>query len=419
MPRTKKLTMVDLFAGCGGLSLGMENAGFEPVFVNELHSDALSTYILNRPKNSFINQKSRQLNDIRVATRDSGSLKNLAKMLHREHGEIHLLAGGPPCQGYSARGIRSTFSHFERSEMPSNHLYIDMAKFITEIGPRAFLFENVAGILQGRWTKDGEPGEIWQDVLGTFQAIQTRKGGKHLSYNVDFALVRAGEYGVPQNRPRVIMIGVREDIDLKSTSTRASGLIPDPSGKPPSISEALQDLVDPNWINGGQTLYYPKRASGSLSRYFRTDLNGFTHGIHAPITEQKYSNHRPEVLQRYRYMIEHNGEFPPGFHTKKFGQKILPSEWTGAPNITVTSAPDDYIHFAQPRILTVREWARLQTFPDWYQFRGPRTTGGKRRAGNPDLGSWDRDVPKYTQIGNAVPVLLAKALGEHLKKIIS
>ncbi len=92
---------------------------------------------------------------------------------------------------------------------------------------------------------------------------------------------------------------------------------------------------------------------------------------------------------------------------------------SGRPNITVTSLADDYVHFSQPRIPTVREWARMQTFPDWYQFEGPRTTGGHRRAGIPTLGIWDREVPQYTQIGNAVPVKLAMAIGKHFRRVLS
>jgi DNA (cytosine-5)-methyltransferase 1 len=88
------------------------------------------------------------------------------------------------------------------------------------------------------------------------------------------------------------------------------------------------------------------------------------------------------------------------------------------PTITATSLADDFVHFEQPRTLSVREWARLQCFPDWYQFSGPRTTGGVRRAGNPSMGIWDREVPKYTQIGNAVPVRLARAIGEHLRDLL-
>ena len=104
---------------------------------------------------------------------------------------------------------------------------------------------------------------------------------------------------------------------------------------------------------------------------------------------------------------------------KKFAQRLLPKYWgVSGPTITATSLPDDYVHFAQPRILTVREWARLQGFPDWYEFSGSRTTGGIRRAGNPREGVFDRELPKYTQIGNAVPVQVAEAVGLHFKKIL-
>ena len=99
---------------------------------------------------------------------------------------------------------------------------------------------------------------------------------------------------------------------------------------------------------------------------------------------------------------------------QKFSQKKLPAEWGGKPpTITVTSLPDDYIHYSQPRILTVREWARLQTFPDWYEFEGNRTTGGNRRSGTPQSTADQIETPKYTQIGNAVPVDLARQIGEH------
>ena len=118
-------------------------------------------------------------------------------------------------------------------------------------------------------------------------------------------------------------------------------------------------------------------------------------------------------------MIDHGGQIRPEDATKKFAQRVIPARWgpTG-PSITATSLPDDYVHFSQPRILTVREWARLQTFPDWYRFAGKRTTGGRRRAGDPSAGDWSRELPKYTQIGNAVPVWLARAVGEHLRGLL-
>jgi len=119
-------------------------------------------------------------------------------------------------------------------------------------------------------------------------------------------------------------------------------------------------------------------------------------------------------------MLENNGAIPEHLQTKKFAQRVLPSVWgSEGPTITATSLPDDYVHFSQPRTLTVREWARLQGFPDYYEFAGSRTTGGIRRAGNPREGNFSRELPKYTQIGNAVPVPLAKAVGEHFVKILS
>lgn len=137
------------------------------------------------------------------------------------------------------------------------------------------------------------------------------------------------------------------------------------------------------------------------------------------LSEHEYSQHSARIRRKFIHMLKHGGEIPEEMQTKKFAQRVLPRIWgPGGPNITATSLADDYVHYEQPRSLTVREWARLQTFPDWYQFRGPRTTGGSRRAGNPSEGNWDREVPKYTQIGNAVPVRLARAVGEHFKAIL-
>lgn len=139
----------------------------------------------------------------------------------------------------------------------------------------------------------------------------------------------------------------------------------------------------------------------------------------SPLTEQEYSRHSPQIRKKFEHMLINEGGIPDDMKTKKFAQRVLPRQWhkTG-PNITATSLPDDYVHYEQPRTPTVREWARIQTFPDWYKFAGPRTTGGRRRAGDPDAGLWDRDVPKYTQIGNAVPVLLAQKIAGHIKNIL-
>ena len=111
------------------------------------------------------------------------------------------------------------------------------------------------------------------------------------------------------------------------------------------------------------------------------------------------------------------GKIPKKYENKKFAQRVIPKKWDEkGPSITVTSMPDDFIHFNQARSLTVREYARIQTFPDWYQFCGKRTTGGIRRAGDPTKGIHFREVPKYTQIGNAVPVNMAREIGRFFRE---
>ena len=138
------------------------------------------------------------------------------------------------------------------------------------------------------------------------------------------------------------------------------------------------------------------------------------------LTEQQYSKHNEDVIAKFEYMLANNGQIPKSMQTKKFAQRLLLPRWSEkGPTITATSLPDDYVHFSQPRVPTVREWARLQTFPDWYQFAGKRTTGGRRRAGDPAIGNWTRDLPKFTQIGNAVPVLLAEQIALHVRRILN
>lgn len=306
----------------------------------------------------------------------------------------------------------------EKESLPSNHLYKDMSRIVEKLRPRIFVFENVRGLLTGRWASDGNVGEIWKDVKTAFAGIG--------DYKLAAELVYAKNYGVAQNRPRILLVGVRQDIAGEATRMDeletidgagiTSGFIP--KGNPesaPNIIDLLGDLVDPEYANGGVTSKYPLRAQCELQRELRTAPDGRRAGKGDPITEHEYSKHHPNVIKRFTAIINRR-EFEP---TKKFAQRALPREWgPKGPTITATSMPDDYVHFEQPRTLSVREWARLQGFPDWYQFKGKRTTGGIRRAGNPQEGIHFRELPKYTQIGNAVPVPMARAIGEHLASLL-
>ncbi len=414
-----KLTAVDLFAGCGGISLGLEQAGFETVFVNELHPVAMQTYLSNR----LTTQLSRPDNhcfDILSITRKPQELQALASRLKAEHGEIGVVVGGPPCQGFSGIGHRRSFD-VTKDEIPSNHLYREMAKFVQAVAPRAFIFENVRGLLTSRWTPDGEKGEIWEDVQRAFKRIKVKQGKRTLEYVVASRLVLAKDYGVPQNRPRIIMIGIRSDA-LPKTMPKGleGGFFPDATGSAPDLVDALGDLVDPDWKPGGISARYRTAPANQVQETYRRLPSGILMKKGAEVSEQEYSNHSKEVIKKFKFMLAHEGKIPAEMQTKKFAQRLLPERWgEKGPTITATSLADDYVHFSQPRVPTVREWARLQTFPDWYTFSGRRTTGGRRRAGDPDAGIWTRDLPKYTQIGNAVPVQLGNALGMHLKKLIS
>jgi len=236
------------------------------------------------------------------------------------------------------------------------------------------------------------------------------------------ALVFGKNYGVPQLRPRVLIVGIRNDVAFTWISGMpAGGLIPEPTSLAPDLIDMLSDLVDPEYSNGGATRSYPHHPHNRLQEELRQDprtLRAREEGAH--LTEHEYSSHSETVRSRFLHMMENNGDKPQGFSTRKFSQRLLPPRWGDAgPTITAASMPDDYVHFSQPRSLTVREWARLQTFPDWYEFHGPRTTGGAKRAGTPAGQFLDRELPKYTQIGNAVPVFLAKAIGDHFMSILN
>ena len=412
--RIPDLTLIDLFAGCGGLSLGLEAAGFRPVFVNELDRDAMETYLGNRRAENP-NLDADKAYDIFGVTRQPGELDALVRRLRDERGirDLDLVVGGPPCQGYSGIGHRRTFTGIPKVEIPSNHLYRDMAQFVSAFRPKLFLFENVKGLLSGRWTPDGDKGEIFADVLRSFEAIP--------GYDVRFELVQAKAYGVPQNRPRVLLVGVRRDLGWRPEPGKpADGLLPSPAGVAPDPEDLLGDLVDPDFGSKDATTEYPSDAVTEAQAWFRLDpASGLVAPLGAALSEHEYSHHGSRIVAKFRYMLAHGGQIRPEDQTKKFAQRVIPARWgpTG-PSITATSLPDDYVHFSQPRILTVREWARLQTFPDWYRFAGKRTTGGRRRAGDPSAGDWSRELPKYTQIGNAVPVWLARAVGKHLRSLL-
>jgi DNA (cytosine-5)-methyltransferase 1 len=407
----RKYHCVDLFAGCGGLSLGLSQAGFQTLAFSEINPDAAETFAANLGGEDVV-----QFGDV-TAISDS-ALRTLAARWKQEKKEVDLIAGGPPCQGYSGIGHRRSY-RVQRREIPSNHLYLEMIRVIEVLRPKLFLFENVAGLLSGRWTSGGKKGEIWDDIRESF--------GNLKEYEVGWKVVQSRDFGVPQKRPRLLLVGARANLpwDLAAGNPRdrennPRGLLPE-GGKPwPHLVDVLGDLDDLHFAKHKRNERYLKPPSSDFQIEMRTKKSSrkiLQRGD--PLTEQEYTQHAARTVEKFKHMLDFGGSIPSNMQTKKFAQRLLPAKWgSDGPTITATSLPDDFVHYKRPRILTVREWARLQTFPDWFEFRGPRTTGGIRRAGQPMLGNWDREVPKYTQIGNAVPVRLARAVGDHLVSLL-
>lgn len=448
--KNKKHYFVDLFAGCGGMSLGLEKAGFTPLLFSELNESAADTYKVNRAdeyefawlkdmaKTSLTGPGRKktpvvfEVGDVKALT--GPVLRALGKKWKKSGMPVDLVCGGPPCQGYSKIGHKRTHKKYNKQKklVPLNHLYKKMVSVIKRLQPKIFLFENVAGILSAKWSYDDNE-IIFAKVFKAF-SIE--------GYTVRWELVRAHEFGVPQNRPRVIMVGIKDQLLDKaqkgmadfdqakgypSPTARDCGFLPfEGSRKTPDLSKLLGDLMEEEYPSGFEDVKdcldntsnpraYPKWGIKKMPIDLRKWFRPKDRDESKEVRDHQYSRHRDKTKKRFKAMIKDG----IGHGTKKFSQRVLRAKWDKKhpkPMFTVTSLPDDHVHYSQPRILTVREWARLQTFPDWYRFCGPRTTGGRKRAGSPDEGNWDREVPHYTQIGNAVPVWLAEAVGDHFKK---
>ena len=181
----------------------------------------------------------------------------------------------------------------------------------------------------------------------------------------------------------------------------------------PTLGNAISDLLKQNGLvptpdrnNFSSGLYIPP--SSKYQTYLRREFIGDTPNSHS------FPKHHPEITARFQYFLDSqrvnkniNKEARDKYNISK--HTIIPLDKNGA-TPTITTLPDDYVHYSEPRILTVREYARIQSFPDWYEFKGKYTTGGKMRT---------KEVPRYTQIGNAIPPLFGEQTGIALKQLIS
>lgn len=361
-------TAIDLFCGAGGLSAGLQMAGFEVLAGNDLFDAAGRTFEATHPKAKFFGQPIEDL-DPEVLLREVGLVR----------GELTVLVGGPPCQAYSVYNHQRGM-HDERSQLFRQYL-----RLVDALHPEWIVMENVAGIFS---IAGGE----------AVHAIETEL--RALGYNVEYQIMRAEQFGVPQERRRVVFIGNRIGAPIRHPQpTHGPGLEP-----LVTIEDAISDL--PELSNGEDPglQNYAKEPSSNYQRLLRGNATVVT--CHAA----------PRLGQ---VNIDRIAHIPPGGswrdipfellpagmkrakrsdHTKRYGRMT----WDGLACTILTKCDihwGAYLHPAQDRAISVREAARLQSFPDSFEFAGSKTE-------------------QYVQVGNAVPPLVGKAIGETLLQII-
>ncbi|MBB6402464.1 DNA (cytosine-5)-methyltransferase 1 [Methanococcus maripaludis] len=395
MVNENQVSYIDLFAGCGGISLGLHNAGLNGLFAIEKNPTAFETlqYNLIDKRNHFdwpewLPTTCYDINDILKEYRENlSSLK-----------EVDLVVGGPPCQGFSMTGRRNESDI--RNKLVSSYI-----KFIELVQPDTLFFENVRGFTVG-FLKGKSRGEAYSEKI-------VKELTDH-GYNVEAHVLDFSKYGVPQNRKRFILIGSKnndpkkffEQIEKKKSKFLKDKGIP----KTNTIHDAISDLERKHGeINSPDTPGFKAGKYGVSTSKFQKLMRKNCDLEHPD--SHRFANHRQNTIEKYEYILNkcESGKnikksVKESFGTKKRCMKLLdPNE----PSPTLTTNPDDYVHYNEPRIMTVREFARIQTFDDSYEFKGKYTTGGKMRK---------LEVPRYTQIGNAIPPLFGELAGLVLNK---
>lgn len=417
-----KPTFIDLFSGCGGLSLGLTQAGWQGIFAIERASDAFETF-----KANFLEtQQSRRFLWPAWLEQSAHSIDDVLEK-HKEElgglrGRVDLIAGGPPCQGFSFAGKRNAAD-------PRNKMFERYVSFVDIIRPKYLVLENVPGMQvahagHGNSRRNTVGQTYYEKLIEALQAIGYVAKGRVLD---------ASNFGVPQRRARLVVIGMRNDIaeevgaegcweakcDHVFSKIEAVGraqLHSYGGGKPVTAGQAIADLVVGTGKAAKQrTIEYT--GEGARKGYLQLNYeeprekNAYLAYVRdgAPkssIDSMRLAQHSEVVQSRFEAILDscRRGVNLSSDDRSRFGilkHRTVPmSKNLVAP--TLTTLPDDILHFKDPRILTVRECARLQSFPDWFVFKGKYTTGGARRR---------FECPRYTQVGNAVPPLLARAIG--------
>lgn len=420
-------TYIDLFAGCGGLSLGLMKAGWKGLFGIEKEANAFSTL-----KHNLIDYndaiKFEWPEWLPVETHDITNLENdYSAQLEQLKGTVTMITGGPPCQGFSLRGKRD-------GNDTRNRLFEYYLRIVEKISPILVFLENVHGIAVPFSQNTGDRVSRGSEKNTKTIAEEIAEKLDGLNYKVFSSLVDSSLYGVPQSRSRYIMIGINKSVfnhenhtntddnpfslleNLRKKFLSNKGL---PKDEVITVQCALSDLERKHGEKN--SIEFPRfnegvygLASTSFQKLMRVDRNG-TVSLRETPDSHRFANHKESTVANFRKLMAcKRGVQLSRDDRERLGignHDTIPLA-SDQPCHTLTTLPDDCIHYSEPRIFTVREYARIQSFPDWFELKGKYTTGGKQRI---------NECPRYTQVGNAVPPLLGEALGlaliEFLEKI--
>lgn len=335
------MKIIDLFCGVGGLSLGFEQAGFEVVAAVDMWADAVRTYNHNRKDKVA-----------KVISVEDFNEKELSSIIAKE--KITGIIGGPPCQGFSTVGRRDI-------DDPRNKMYLEFYKAVKLADPEFFLIENVKGMLtlnKGAFVKD----------------LLKRFGKDGLGYTISYKLLNAADYGIPQNRYRVFYIGIKNK----------KFVFPEPFDYKLTAKDGIGDL------EGATQEKYGSSPQNEYQRIMRGNVN-------KPVN-QEYTIHTEKTISIISQVPDGGNirDLPPEiWHVRKYN-KAFERMGTFKPSNTIDTGHRNYFHYSEPRIPTVRESARIQSFPDSFEILGTRGS-------------------QYKQVGNAVPPMLAKIIAERIK----
>ena len=373
----KRPKAISLFCGAGGCSLGFKQAGYSILYANDKDSAAVETYKKNFPETTCSNEDINELD-----------FENILKELGIKSGEIDILIGGPPCQGFSTAGSRFW-------DDPRNHLLKSYVNALKVIKPKWFLMENVEGLLTSN--------------KGTY-IYEAAKAFIELGYLIWVEKVYSQEYGVPQRRKRVLVIGNRlgHNFKMPEPTMKVSGQIFRNSDV--TISHAIDSLPTASndkeaALNPANTPYHDEfdailrgHAKKITDHYFPV-INGVQLKRISALGPGQTMKDLPENLQHESFKKRANRRVADGMPTEKRGgapsglKRLIASE----PSLTITGAATrELIHPIENRPLTIRESARIQTFPDDFVFCGNASQ-------------------KIQQIGNAIPPILARIFAEHIR----